>query len=356
MPDVDKKPKGKSDTQSVLFDISKWTISDAKKWLREHDYTGLKVDETEGNYRFRQINPDKFKRMRTINAGDGIKLIVGFKDKVKMKKEIDIDFENIIEFMDEKDFEDNVKQHVLDMINSFSLSDLSNMVQVFDKLIWDTRNVKLIKTDIDEFELNLDNISAFMEVEGLAVETQNLVNDLLTNFKLSELLKIVSILDHIRWQVDDKIRQEEKIEKENTNKLKSFIKSKDNVKGTVKLIKETADKEKRLIYGVVIEPENVDTDNQWTDEENIEFACHTFMKSFQEFGINHDEVIFDGLQLVENYIAPTNFMMNKSLIKKGSWVMVHYVKSDDIWNDIQNGELTGYSFEGIGLLTDEKPL
>ncbi len=59
---------GQSEVQSVLFDRSKWNISNAKRWLKEHGFGSNKVDETGAYLRFRQIAPSQFKEFRTVEA------------------------------------------------------------------------------------------------------------------------------------------------------------------------------------------------------------------------------------------------------------------------------------------------
>lgn len=49
--------------------------------------------------------------------------------------------------------------------------------------------------------------------------------------------------------------------------------------------------------------------------------------------------------MVESYIAPSDFEMGDEMIKKGSWVLVTK-DSEAIWNQIQKGEITGYSIAG----------
>lgn len=63
--------------QSIIFDRKKWTLERAKKWLDKHFYRD-DPDIKENHYRFRQIEPNKFKSFRTMDIGDGISFILGF--------------------------------------------------------------------------------------------------------------------------------------------------------------------------------------------------------------------------------------------------------------------------------------
>lgn len=74
------KKKG-TEIQSFLFCRKKWTISKAKKWLKDHDYKVPEVDPTKNYYRFRQGPPFHYKKgtFRTIELGaseNGIQAVI----------------------------------------------------------------------------------------------------------------------------------------------------------------------------------------------------------------------------------------------------------------------------------------
>jgi hypothetical protein len=69
--------------QSILFQKSKWTIANAKLWLKEHEFIHPKVDVTEAYLRFRQVAPLTLQRkgitkFRQKNIGNGIVFILAF--------------------------------------------------------------------------------------------------------------------------------------------------------------------------------------------------------------------------------------------------------------------------------------
>lgn len=63
--------------QSVLFPNDKFTLQKAKKWLRENDHKITKVDKTENYLRFRQEDPDNFKKYRTKTLPNGVQFVLG---------------------------------------------------------------------------------------------------------------------------------------------------------------------------------------------------------------------------------------------------------------------------------------
>ncbi|WP_271013955.1 XkdF-like putative serine protease domain-containing protein [Pseudomonas aeruginosa] len=117
-----------------------------------------------------------------------------------------------------------------------------------------------------------------------------------------------------------------------------------------------ADDAQRLVYGIVYEPNVADAHGDYMTPEEIEKAAHGFLKDAREIDKQHD---FQGGvgEVVESYIAPSDFEMGDEIIKKGSWVLVTKA-SDEIWEQIQKGEITGYSMAGtadIGKQEDHKP-
>lgn len=110
-----------------------------------------------------------------------------------------------------------------------------------------------------------------------------------------------------------------------------------------------ADDAKKLVYGVVYEPDAEDTHGDIMTAAEIEKAVHGFMSNLAiakgvVMDTQHD---FDpGVgDVVECYIAPVDFELGDQTILKGSWVLVTKA-SEEIWEQIQSGEITGYSMAG----------
>lgn len=55
--------------QSIMFDKSKWTISQAREWLRKHEYKSGKVDSSGEFHRFRQYPPPYLENPKTVSLG-----------------------------------------------------------------------------------------------------------------------------------------------------------------------------------------------------------------------------------------------------------------------------------------------
>jgi len=113
------------------------------------------------------------------------------------------------------------------------------------------------------------------------------------------------------------------------------------------------DKKKQIVYGVVMEPDEVDTDGEWQNAAEIEKAYYKFMDNPDtHFDIQHQETLTvdKNVRVVEIYLAPADFTIEKTgeKIKKGSWVMALKILNDSLWQLVEKGELSGFSIEGYG--------
>jgi len=147
---------------------------------------------------------------------------------------------------------------------------------------------------------------------------------------------------------------------------------------------------KHYTLGIVYEPDEVDTQGDFTDAAEIEKACWNFMRRLQgqdaltktalrvleevvkaaESGKSlrlditdaYEEVTKRGLNdmhvsseddenlgtIVECYIAPADFEINGETVKKGTWLL-GVVWNPDYFAKIEKGERTGLSLEGTAV-------
>jgi hypothetical protein len=120
--------------------------------------------------------------------------------------------------------------------------------------------------------------------------------------------------------------------------------AKENVKFSCDILK--TDSAKRLVYGKVLVPEKVDKQMDVISKEDVERVAHEFMMGFQkpvydgitksEMGYGHKQIGGQDLYVVESWIDKED----------GAWWLGTYVANDDIWEQVQNGEITGYSIGG----------
>lgn len=113
-----------------------------------------------------------------------------------------------------------------------------------------------------------------------------------------------------------------------------------------------ADDPKKLVYGVVYEPGVEDAHQDFMTAEEIEKAAHAFLKDSRDIDKQHDFVSGAG-ELVESYIAPDDLEINGQTITKGSWIIATKA-TDEVWEQIQNGFITGYSMAGIAEVEEQE--
>lgn len=116
---------------------------------------------------------------------------------------------------------------------------------------------------------------------------------------------------------------------------------------------------KQLIYGIVLEPEVLDSQDDFMFSSQVERAAHTYLKKVARgqssvSKLQHRRKGFfknkPSVVPVESYIAPMDFSYDgKEMVKKGSWVMVLHVEDPDIWDSVLQGEFTGLSIGGTGI-------
>jgi hypothetical protein len=108
-----------------------------------------------------------------------------------------------------------------------------------------------------------------------------------------------------------------------------------------------ADDEKQLVYGVVLEPETVDTQGDVISADEIEKAAHRFLVKSRVISDRHSKKA--DAEVVESYVAPDAFEMGGQKVKKGSWVLGVHVSDSKLWSAIKQGEYQGFSVGGFGV-------
>jgi hypothetical protein len=106
--------------------------------------------------------------------------------------------------------------------------------------------------------------------------------------------------------------------------------------------------EERFVLGVVLEPDVIDSQNDFETIEDIRKAAHTFMEHFSQLGKQHEEIVTGKLKVLESYLAPADFDIGEEKVKKGTWLMAIRVTDDDLWESVKKGTFTGFSIGGFG--------
>lgn len=122
----------------------------------------------------------------------------------------------------------------------------------------------------------------------------------------------------------------------------------------------TINEEKRILLGLVLEPNKLVYRNQGGEEFNIVFSedtikelSHNFLKQGYQSNssLEHSEEIH-GVTFVESWTVE-NPKIDKSVnfgmsYPKGSWLVMMKVDNDEVWNDyIKNGKVRGFSIDAL---------
>jgi hypothetical protein len=112
-----------------------------------------------------------------------------------------------------------------------------------------------------------------------------------------------------------------------------------------------ADSQKQIVYGVVLAPNEVDSQDDYMEPEDIEKTAHDYLARSRVIGSGHEKQI--QAYPVESYICPADIEFvgqnGPQMVKKGSWILGVKVPDPKEWQKVLNGEYTGFSVGGKGL-------
>lgn len=107
------------------------------------------------------------------------------------------------------------------------------------------------------------------------------------------------------------------------------------------------DGDEHIVMSIVYEPNEVDTQGDTANAEEIKKACYYFMEESQVIKMQHKGSKIDA-SVLENYIAPQELTIAGRVIKTGTWLMAVRINDEAVWGKIKKGELTGFSMAGRG--------
>lgn len=137
------------------------------------------------------------------------------------------------------------------------------------------------------------------------------------------------------------------VDKAANKKTFAIIKSEENptFEKSVPILK--VDEEKRIVTGIVYEPDVLDAHGEFMTADEIEKSAHQFLKDFRNIDKQHDFVASE-TEVVESWITKEDGKLGEQEVKKGTWLLSVHVPDDDTWGEIKKGELTGFSMGGVG--------
>ena len=115
-----------------------------------------------------------------------------------------------------------------------------------------------------------------------------------------------------------------------------------------------ADSEKHTVTGIVYEPDTEDSQGDFMTAEEIEKAAHYFLKNGGKVDIQHSFKEEESAVVVESYVTKSDGVINGHDVKKGTWIATVEINDDDIFKDIEDGKITGFSMGGTGRYTESE--
>ena len=115
---------------------------------------------------------------------------------------------------------------------------------------------------------------------------------------------------------------------------------------SIPLIKGTDPADERYVLGVVLEPEVVDAQGDIYSPDEVRQAAHRFMEEFGGLGLMHRMRVNGQVKVLESYLAPVDFAVGKTTVRKGTWLLAVRILSDELWAEVKDGKLTGFSIGG----------
>lgn len=115
---------------------------------------------------------------------------------------------------------------------------------------------------------------------------------------------------------------------------------------SIPLIKGIDPGDERFVLGVVLEPEVVDAQGDIYSPEEVRQAAHRFMEEFGGLGLMHRFRVNGQVKVLESYLAPADFAIGDVPVRKGTWLLAVRILADELWEQVKDGQLTGFSIGG----------
>jgi len=116
----------------------------------------------------------------------------------------------------------------------------------------------------------------------------------------------------------------------------------------IKADDDSGGSEERFVLGVVLEPDEVDSQGDTISAEDIRSAAHGYMQDYGNVGLQHQTFVNGKVKILESYICPVDCIIGAQPVKAGTWLMAFRVLDDAIWAAVKEGLLTGLSIGGLG--------
>jgi hypothetical protein len=123
-----------------------------------------------------------------------------------------------------------------------------------------------------------------------------------------------------------------------------------------KIVRKDAEEpatEERYVFGVVLEPDVVDSQGDTYSADEVRKAAHRWMENYGQLGKQHVEIVTGKIKILESFVAPIDFSVGEQVIKAGTWLLATRIVDDELWTAVKAGSFTGYSIGGTAVRKPE---
>lgn len=102
---------------------------------------------------------------------------------------------------------------------------------------------------------------------------------------------------------------------------------------------------------VVLEPDVEDRNGDVISADEIVKTAHEFVRNIAAKFVNIDHkagTVVESVEFVESFVLPEDLTIAGSVIKSGSWLVGFRFISEEVWQQVLDGEISGVSMEGYG--------
>lgn len=110
------------------------------------------------------------------------------------------------------------------------------------------------------------------------------------------------------------------------------------------------DTDRQIVTGIVLEPGEVDAQNDTVSADVIEKASIDFLSRYNsetQLGFMHKIFGEIGLRLAASWVTLSNQTLGGKKVKRGSWLMSVKVVDPKLWARVKKGEFAGFSIGGV---------
>lgn len=119
----------------------------------------------------------------------------------------------------------------------------------------------------------------------------------------------------------------------------------------IQIYKSTDNAELMQATFVVLVPNEEDLHGDIVDEATVRAGCHNFNLFCRKANLFHMQAT-TSFDIVESYTAPVDMQIGDKFVTKGTWLATIQANTEDVWQAIKSGAITGLSIGAMAEVHD----